>query len=76
MIDRMTFTAESLTNRNSSESYYAGQERTVPVAYRIDGPDRVVVTTRDQATSEAYLLNGPNQLRMGNNPGCVFDRSS
>lgn len=76
MIDRMTFTPENLTSHNGRQSYYAGQERTIPVTYRFDGPDRVVVTTRDMATSETYILTDDNHLHMGSRPSCSFQRGA
>lgn len=74
-LDRVTFTAGNVINHSGPQSYYAGRESTVGVIYRVDGPDRVNVTTRDQASSETYILNDDNHMTFGSQPDCRFERA-
>jgi hypothetical protein len=76
MVDRITFTKGNVINHDGPDSYYAGQESTVPVYYLIDGANRVTATSRDHATSVTYVLSDDDHMSMGDNPGCAFERAS
>ena len=73
-VERITFTPGNVTNVQGPNSYYAGQESTIPVYYRSDSPDRITVTTRDEATSVTYILSDDDHMHMGDRQECAYQR--